>query len=223
MTTAKRLFIQAGSTDAVDPALVRAAAEIIRQGGVVVCPTSGLYGLAADPFQPAAVQRIFEIKGRPAHMPLLVLIHDRHMLPRLTTAVPPVAKRLMHRFWPGGLTLILPAHPDLPAPLTGGGATVGIRLTAHPVARALAKAAGGVITGTSANPSGKAGCSRIDNLDGTVAAAVDLILDAGALAGGPGSSVVDCTATPPQVLREGAVRTANLTPLINEQPVDNSG
>jgi L-threonylcarbamoyladenylate synthase len=176
----------------------------------VVCPTRGLYGLAADPFQAEAVRRIFEIKGRPAHMPLLVLIDSREVLARLTTGVPPVAEKMMDRFWPGGLTLIVPAHPALPPALTGGGATVGIRQTAHPVARALARAAGGVITGTSANRSGSPGCGDIEALDPQVAAEVDLILDAGPLAGGPGSTVVDCTVTPPVVLREGAVATADL-------------
>jgi L-threonylcarbamoyladenylate synthase len=207
VTTAKAKKIAAGSPD---PALIQTAADIIGRGGVVVCPTSGLYGLAADPFQPEAVQRIFEIKGRPAEMPLLVLIDNREILPRLTSDIPPVAEEMMKRFWPGGLTLIMPAHLALPAPLTGGGATVGIRETAHPVARALAKAAGGVITGTSANRSGGAGCSRIQDLDPKVAAGVDLILDAGVLAGGRGSTVVDCTTAPPRVLREGTLATAAL-------------
>jgi L-threonylcarbamoyladenylate synthase len=207
VTTAKSKKIAAGSPD---PALIQAAAHIIGQGGVVVCPTSGLYGLAADPFQPAAVQRIFEIKGRSAEMPLLVLIDDRETLTRLTSDIPPVAEELINRFWPGGLTLIMPVHPALPAPLTGGGATIGIRETAHPVARALAKAVGGVITGTSANRSGGSGCSRIQDLDPKVAAGVDLILDAGNLAGGRGSTVVDCTIAPPRVLREGTVAAAAL-------------
>jgi L-threonylcarbamoyladenylate synthase len=193
-----------------DPALIKAAADIIGHGGVVVYPTSGLYGLAADPFRPAAVQRIFEIKGRSAHMPLLVLIDNRQILPRLTAEIPPVAEEMMNRFWPGGLTLVMPAHPAMPASLTGGGGTVGIRETAHPVARALAGAAGGVITGTSANRSGGAGCSRIQDLDPQVAAGVDLILDAGELAGGLGSTVVDCTTRPPRVLREGAVAATAL-------------
>lgn len=207
MTTAKHQKIGAGSPD---PALIKTAADVIRRGGVVVCPTSGLYGLAADPFQPAAVRRIFEIKGRPPQMPLLVLIDDREVLPRLTAGIPPAAKKMMNRFWPGGLTLVMPAHPALSASLTGGSGTVGIRETAHPVARALAKAAGGVITGTSANRSGGAGCSRIQDLDPQVAAGVDLILDAGDLAGGRGSTVVDCTTDPLRVLREGAVPTSAL-------------
>jgi L-threonylcarbamoyladenylate synthase len=143
-------------------------------------------------------------------MPLLVLIQDRQMLSRLTTGVPTSAETLIKRFWPGGLTLVLPVHPDLPASLTGGSGTVGLRETAHPVARSLARAAGGVITGTSANRSGDAGISRIRDLDPQVAAGVDLILDAGELAGGLGSTVVDCTTRPPRVLREGAVAATAL-------------
>lgn len=194
----------------MDPAPIQLAAEKIRNGGVVVCPTSGLYGLAADPFQPAAVARVFAIKARPAHMPLLVLIDTREAIRRLATQVPAAAEALMARFWPGGLTLLMPARPDLPGALTGGGSKIGIRQAAHPVARALAKAAGGAITGTSANPSGQPGCSDIKRLDPEVAAQVDLILDAGPLAGGPGSTVVDGTTNPPQVLREGALALADL-------------
>lgn len=207
MTTAKYHPIRAGSPD---PALIQLAAEKIRNGGVVVCPTSGLYGLAADPFQPAAVERVFEIKGRPAHLPLLVLVDNRDALPRLATAIPPAARDLMERFWPGGLTLVMAAHPGLPPALTGGTAKIGIRLTAHPVARALAKAAGGVITGTSANRSGHPGCARVSDLDPDLVAEVDLILDAGQLAGGLGSSVVDCTSDPPQLIREGALSAEDL-------------
>jgi L-threonylcarbamoyladenylate synthase len=213
VTTAKHQSIRAGSPD---PALIQTAADRIQQGGVVVCPTSGLYGLAADPFRPEAVLRVFALKGRPPHMPLLVLIDNRDTLPRLTTGIPTAAQRLMEHFWPGGLTLIVPAHPALPAALTGGGATVGIRQAAHPVARALARAAGGVITGTSANLSGQPGCNRISDLDPAVAAAVDLILDAGPLAGGPGSTVVDCTANPPRLLREGVVPATDLDAIMTQ-------
>lgn len=199
--------MRAGSPD---PALIQLAAEKIRAGGVVVCPTSALYGLAADPFQPAAVERVYAIKGRPAHQPLLVLVDSLDALPRLATAIPPAARDLMERFWPGGLTLVMAAHPSLPPALTGGTTKIGIRQTAHPVARALAAASNGVVTGTSANRSGHPGCARIADLDPDLVAEVDLILDAGQLAGGLGSSVMDCTADPPQLIREGALSAEDL-------------
>jgi L-threonylcarbamoyladenylate synthase len=111
----------------------------------------------------------------------------------------------MEKIWPGGLTLVLPASPAIPAALTAGTGKIGIRLPAHPVARALVAAVGRPITGTSANVSGRSGCSRIAALDLQIAAAAELILDAGHLAGGVGSTVVDATRRTPVILRSGAV------------------
>ncbi len=176
------------------------------RGGRVVCfPTRCLYGLAADAFQPAAVERVFAIKERPAGQPLLVLISRIEQMAALAAAVPPAARLLMERIWPGRLTLVLPALPSLPAELTAGTGTIGIRLASHPVARALVEALERPITGTSANLSGKAGCRDIAALDPRIAARVDLILDAGPLKGGVGSTVVDVTGDLPKVLREGEV------------------
>jgi L-threonylcarbamoyladenylate synthase len=186
-------------------AVLGRAAQIIRHGGVVVFPTHGLYGLGADPFNPAAVERIFAIKGRQAHKALLVLIADMASLDRVAVRPNTRAQKLMRRCWPGRVTIVLRARPELPAGVTGPGGTIGVRLVAHPVAAALVRAVGGPITGTSANISGSAGCATIEAMDAGLLDKVDLALDAGPLAGGPGSTVVDATGRTPRILREGAV------------------
>ena len=184
---------------------VESAVQIIERGGVIVFPTTGLYGLGANALHADAVNRIFRIKERPSHRPILLLIADFADLNRLVLEVPASALQLIRTFWPGGLTLVFQAGDTLPTALTGGSGKIGIRLPVHPVARALVKRLGGPLTGTSANLSGGPGCSDIANLDAAVAANVDLILDAGPLKGGVGSTVVDVTAGKPVILREGAI------------------
>ena len=136
------------------------AAARIRAGGIVAFPTRGIYGLAADPFNRTAVARLFEIKKRRPEKPILVLVRDEADILRLAAAVPPAARSLMTRLWPGGITLVLPARRDIPPELTAGTGTIGLRLPSHPVAAALAAAVGGPVTATSANFSGEPGCSR---------------------------------------------------------------
>ena len=187
------------------PAVIAEAARVIRRGGLVVFPTHGLYGLGGDPFNPASVQRIFDLKGRSAGKALLVLISEITDLDRVALAPNVMAIRLMQHFWPGKLTILLPARKDLPEMLTGGTGKIGVRLVAHPVAAALARAVGAPVTGTSANISGTGGCASVGEIDAGLLRQVDLVLDAGPLAGGPGSTVVDATGTVPLVLREGAV------------------
>jgi L-threonylcarbamoyladenylate synthase len=188
-----------------DPGLIAKAAAVIRGGGVVVFPTQGLYGLGADALNPAAVDRIFALKGRDPGKPLLVLIHRRGQLDRLAAEVNAPARHLMDRFWPGQVTFVLPAAPGLPRGLVSTEGKIGVRLAGHPVAVALAAAVGGPVTGTSANRSGEGGCADLARLQPEVRAAADLILDAGPLAGGPGSTVVDPGVAPPLILREGSV------------------
>ena len=193
-----------------EPEIILKAARIIQQGGVVVFPTRNLYGLAADALCVSAVERIFEIKQRPAERPLLVLINDKAALESVVREIPPAAAHLMEHFWPGNVTIVLAARDTLPKALTGGTGRVGVRLPGHPVASALVNAVGGPITGTSANLSGRGGCSNIAHLDDAVARQVDLILDAGPLKEGIGSTVVDVAQESASVLREGAVSIQEL-------------
>jgi L-threonylcarbamoyladenylate synthase len=188
-----------------EPEAIARAKEVIRSGGVVCFPTRCLYGLGADALDSAAVERVFEIKQRPADMPLLVLIGRSAQLAELAEHVPPMAQLLMDRFWPGRLTLVMDARPVIPARLTAGTGKIGIRLAAHPVARAMVDALARPITGTSANLSGASGCRQIADLDPQIARQVDLILDGGPLKGGVGSTVVDVTGENPVVIREGEI------------------
>ena len=188
-----------------DPDIIQDAAGVIRQGGVIAFPTRCLYGLGADAFNPEAVERIFKIKRRPAEKPILILIDDPVRLKRLVTTVSGTATAIMDRFWPGRVTLVFDAREDVPDYLTAGTGKIGIRLAGHPVAAALARSLQGPITGTSANVSGRPGCHQIKDLQPEVTEQLDLILDAGPLKGGRGSTVVDVTGEVPRVLREGVV------------------
>lgn len=177
-------------------------------------PTRCLYGLGADAFNATAVERVFEIKQRPADMPLLVLINSPDQMDGLARSIPRVAHVLMQRFWPGRLTLVLEAEASLPERLTAGTGKIGIRLAAHPVTRALVEAVARPITGTSANISGGTGCRQISELDPQIRRQVDIILDGGPLKGGVGSTVVDVTGETPVVIREGEISKPEITAVI---------
>jgi len=187
-----------------DPALLERAAAILRAGGLVIVPTSGLYGLAAVATDEAAVARVAQAKGRTADKPILVLICRLSQLTRISLDMPPTGRRLIESFWPGGVTLVVKARPGLPQPLISNG-KVGVRQVAHHVTAALIDRVATPVTGTSANCSGQPAAAAVADLSADIIAAVDLVLDAGTLAGGPGSTVVDVSAESAEVLRQGAV------------------
>jgi len=193
------------------------ASRIIKAGGVIVFPTQHLYGLGADAMNAKAVDRVFQIKRRPYHKPLLVLISDQDELTRLVQHISPAAERIMACWWPGAVTLIFRGKATLPANLMAGTGKIGVRMPQHPVALALSKVLGGPFTATSANISGGLGCSTISDLDTRIADHVDLILDVGTLKGGTGSTVVDVTADSPIILREGAIPTKNIMDVLEKQ------
>lgn len=191
--------------DKPEPELIKKAAMVIRSGGVVVFPARCLYGLAVDACNETAVDRVFEIKGRAEKKPLLVLADSHLMISAIVKEITPLANKIMKSFWPGLITVILESNNSLPPKLTAGSNKIGIRKPGHPVAMALVKAVGGPITGTSANISGDAGCFSIRDLDPEIAEKADLIIDAGMLKGGLGSTVVDATGEVPVIIREGEV------------------
>jgi len=185
---------------------IKKAASTIKAGGTVVYPTRCLYGLGADAFNAAAVDKIYSIKQRPAQKPILILIDHSRQLKRLVTQVPTIAEKLMRQFWPGKVTIVFEAGSGVSPVLTGGSGKIGVRLPGHPVASALVEAVASPITGTSANLSGSPGCHQISDLAPQVARRLELVLDAGPLAGGAGSTVVDVTqGDRPLVLREGVI------------------
>lgn len=191
--------------DHPSPTAIQRAADLIKTRGVVIFPTQCLYGLAADALDSRAIKKIFHIKHRPENNPLLVLIHHYNDLAQITAKIPESAQVLMKAFWPGSLTLIFEAAPGVCDLLTAGTGKIGVRIPAHPVARALVAAAGRPITGTSANISGSPGCSDVKDLPRHLIHAVDMVLDAGPLKGGPGSTILDITRDTPRILRQGAV------------------
>ncbi len=195
---------------APDQKIVKENAETVERGGVVVFPTNCLYGLAANSLDPAAVERIYRVKKRPEIKPILVLIESEDALGKIVAEIGPKARVLMEKFWPGKVTILFPALPFLPEALTGGTGKIGVRLPAHPVALALTKACKNPITATSANLSGRPGCSDIRNLPPDLLGEIDAVLDAGPLTGGVGSTVVDATGSTPRVLREGRIAAAEI-------------
>jgi L-threonylcarbamoyladenylate synthase len=180
-------------------------AEVIKAGGVIAYPTDTFYGLGADPRNRRAVSRVFEIKGRGADQPILLLLHDRSEVTAWTTVVTLSAERLMDRFWPGPLTLVFTARPDIFPALTGGTGTIGLRVPGSELTRTLLRRAGNALTGTSANRSGSPSTRTLDEVMRELGDRVDLVLDGGVSAADGPSTVVDVTAEPPRIIRMGAV------------------
>ncbi len=201
-----------------DQEIIGKAAELIKKGRLVVFPTSTVYGLGAHAFNPPAVQSVFRVKERDPQKPILVLIAYLADLIPLVRSIPVVARRLINGFWPGDVTLVFQASDVFPPSLTGYTGKIGIRLAAHPVASALVKAVGSPITGTSANISGKGGCMRVSELNHQIRSQVDLVLDAGELGGGRGSTVVDVTEVPPRILRAGVVPAEHIRSVLSRLP-----
>ncbi|MFZ5565215.1 MAG: L-threonylcarbamoyladenylate synthase, partial [Thermodesulfobacteriota bacterium] len=199
----------------VDPAcprpdLIAEACDVLSAGGVVGFPAAVMYGLAADAANPAAVAKVRRLKNRPETNPILLLVPDRGRVTDLAAALPDAAARIMDRFWPGNVTLIFAASAKVPRHLVSGAGTIGLRMPLHPVTRALVERFGRPVTGTSANRSGEPPCLEANQLNERLAAFPDLILDAGPLPGGAGSTVVDVTVSPPKVLREGTIRASDI-------------
>ena len=193
---------------------IDAAAATLARGGLVVFPTETLYGLGADASNPAALQHLVDLKGREAGKPILVLISDIAMLNTLVTEIPPLAARLMRRFWPGPLTLVLPAQPSVSEILTGGGDGIGVRLSSHPIATALVRALGRPVTAPSANPAGQPAPVELQQARAYFGDRVDDYLDGGRLHGAP-STVADVRGEL-QVIREGAIAMEDLHATLRE-------
>jgi L-threonylcarbamoyladenylate synthase len=183
-------------------ARIAAAAAVLRRGGLVAYPTETLYGLGALAADGAAVARLVSAKGRAEGKPLPLLAGELAQV-EAVARLGPLARRLAAAFWPGPLTLVVPAAAGL-HPALGGG-TVGIRLTSHPVAAALARASGGALVATSANLAGGAPVARAEELDPRLVARLDLVLDGGPAPGGPPSTVVAVEGERLTLLRAGAI------------------
>lgn len=193
-----------------DRKLLARAAELLRKGLLVAYPTETFYALGALPRDEAALDRIFNAKGRPEKMALPLIVGDEESVTLCAREFPEGARRLAAAFWPGPLTLVLPAANDLPTRLLGGGSSVGLRVSPHPVASGLARAVGGPIIATSANLSGQPAPSTAAEVDEALGDNVALILDGGSTQGASASTVLDLTTEQPRVVRSGAVPIAEL-------------
>lgn len=196
--------------DHPDPDIINQAAGILKTGGLVIFPASCLYGIAANALSVDAVEKVFQLKQRSRNNPILVLIKNTDQLDRLVTTIPDKARILMNQFWPGGLTLVFDAAGSVNPKLTAGRHKLGIRLPGHPVARALVNSVDFPVTGTSANLSGRPGCTRTEMLCPEIIEKADLILDSGPVKGGAGSTVIDVTRMPPKILRQGAIPATDI-------------
>jgi L-threonylcarbamoyladenylate synthase len=193
-----------------------AAADVLREGGVVALPTDTVYGIAVALDTPGGVERLFAAKRRPPDKGIMLLL-DRLEQAGEIGAMTAAATALAGACWPGGLTVVVPqrAERPLPAVLTGGTPTIGLRVPDHPAPRALARAVGPLPT-TSANVSGLPEASTADEIRAQLGDAVDLILDGGPAHGGPASTVVDCTVDPVRLLRVGAVSPQRVAAILGQ-------
>jgi L-threonylcarbamoyladenylate synthase len=182
-----------------------AAVEALRDGGLVALPTDTVYGIAVALETPGGIERLFAAKRRPPEKGIILLLADAAQAPDIGEW-PASAAALAAAFWPGGLSLILPRRADvlLPEALTGGAATIGVRVPDHPAPRALAATLGPLPT-TSANVSGLPEARTAAEIVDQLGEAIAVVLDGGPASGGPASTVVDCSIDPPRVLREGAI------------------
>jgi L-threonylcarbamoyladenylate synthase len=183
----------------------RRAVEALRRGEVLVYPTDTIYGLGCRIDDDRAVRRIYEIKNRPAMEPLPVLLADPVQVDDYAREISPVARRLISRFWPGPLTLVLRRSARIPSVVAGGGDTVALRVPGHPLPRALVRELGVPIVGTSANSHGMPSPVTAQQAVFDLGDRVDMVLDGGRAPLGRESTVVDATGDLPRIIREGAL------------------
>ena len=196
--------------DNPEPIAVRRAAELIRRGEVVGLPTDTFYGLAADPFNLAAVARIYHIKGRPERKALPILLASLEQAEELVGDVPDTFFVLAERFWPGALTLVVDAASRVPLKVTGNTGRVALRQPDSKITAAVIAAAGTPVTGTSANLSGFAACNSAAQVVKQMGERLPLILDGGESKALLASTVVDLRGENWAIVREGPISEAQL-------------
>lgn len=181
------------------------APAVFASSGIIAYPTETFYGLCVNPFDRAAIKKLFALKGRPPEKPITLIVKDRSMLERVASGITPLAERLISRFWPGPLTIIFNAHHDVPPELTGGTGTIGVRISSNPLATRLSAMLASPITATSANPAGKDAPIAPQEVIGYFDGAIDILIDGGRLAGKKGSTIVDARGADVEILREGEI------------------
>ena len=184
---------------------VSQGAALVAAGGIVAYPTETFYGLGALASDAAALARLAAAKLRPEGKAVPLIVADEAQVAAVARFTDPVARELARRFWPGPLTLVLPALAHVDAVITGGGSTVAVRIPGHPVARELARQAGGAIVSTSANLAGETPVTRAGGLSAELCARIDGVVDGGSTPGGLPSTIVAVEGGAPRLVRPGAV------------------
>ena len=197
--------------------IIEQAGKIVTQKGVIIFPAQYLYGIAVDALDPEAIKKVFSLKKRPLQNPLLVLIKNRQKIDALVSSIPDTAEKLIEKFWPGNVTIIFNAAKQVPDLITAGTGKIGLRMPLHPVAKALVDTVDCPITGTSANISGTPATNTIDTIDPYIIQNADMILDAGKLKTGLGSTVVDITQNPVKIIRQGQTPQSDITRAIQNK------
>jgi L-threonylcarbamoyladenylate synthase len=198
---------------------IEKAVETLRAGDLVVFPTETVYGLGANASNPAAVRKIFEVKGRPADHPVIVHLDNQRYLHRWVSEVPPAAEKLAAMFWPGPLTLILPKGEHVNDIVTGGQNSIGIRIPSHPMALQLLNAFGGGIAAPSANRYGRLSPTKPEHVRDELGDAVHVVLDGGDSPIGLESTIVSCLDNQVRLLRPGFITRSQIQQVVGELTV----
>ena len=196
---------------------VARAAELLRAGQLVALPTETVYGLAANAWNADAVRRIFEVKGRPQHNPIIVHVADLELARRCVSVWPPSAVRLAAAFWPGPLTLVLPRSPEIPDIVTAGGPTVAVRWPSHPFIQAVIRACGFPLAAPSANRSNQISPTNANHVLKDLDGLIPLIVDGGQSQVGIESCVLDLASSPPRILRPGMIHAESLFAALGQE------
>jgi L-threonylcarbamoyladenylate synthase len=191
----------------------------LNRGDVIVFPTETVYGLGADALNPAAVEKVFQLKGRNPDSPIPIIVADQAMLQDVVEKIPPVARTLMEQFWPGPLTLVLPAARGTPKQLLNRTGGVGVRISSQLLATELAQAFGRPLTATSANPSGQQAASTIEQAQNYFASDIEIFLDGGKLPSKSGSSVVEVIDDRIKIIRAGEISLGQLAASIGRKKI----
>lgn len=181
------------------------AVEILKAGGVIAYPTETFYGLGVDGSNDEAIKKIFRIKGRNFKNPVSIIIGDGKDLIQSVEEIPEYSYKLIKNFWPGALTIVFKASSTVSPLLTAGTGRIGIRISSHPIAAALANALSRPITATSANLSGSEECTTAEEIIQSIGSGIDAVIDGGPTPGIAGSTLIDVSVFPPVILREGII------------------
>jgi L-threonylcarbamoyladenylate synthase len=189
---------------------IKSIAQFLKKPGVIAYPTDTFYGLGADCFSTEQIRRIYQIKKRRTNKPIPLIIAEAEEVQRIAVEIPPLFSFLAEKFWPGPLTLILKASPDLPPELLGPSQTIGVRLPAVPWLRELVREISFPLTATSANISGEKEIDHPEKIRDIFWEKVDLIVDGGKTLGTQPSTVLDLTSEKPKILREGIIPSTKI-------------